>query len=128
MSLGVAAGVRMANHELKKKPGRPEFRNGRYIGKLRKSALRRHPQQFDLAAPYQPGDGAEPLKGDRNLTAGDIGRGLRGALVGDMGQRYAGLRSEHRHRQMLRAAGTARTIVDLAGAAFAAAIRSAAVL
>jgi hypothetical protein len=53
MSFGVRAGARIANQELKKKPGRPDFRNRRHIGKLREPLFGGHPDQLELTAAYQ---------------------------------------------------------------------------
>src|SRR4029079_2594000 len=75
-SLGVAAGARIANHELKKKPGQTGCRNGRHIGELQQSFLGGHPYQSELAAAHQCRDRTQTLEADRNLAGGDVGCSL----------------------------------------------------
>src|SRR5262249_56974459 len=72
IGFGVPAGARIANQELKVKPGKPDSEmvgTSGNCGKLRRA----HADQPELPSTHQRRHGAQALKTDRDLTRSNVG-------------------------------------------------------
>ncbi len=69
-------------------------------------------QRLDLAAVDEAGAGGQVHHHRGHLTAGDIRQGWRGATVRHVGHRQAGLDLQQFHRQVVRAAGAGRGVIQ----------------
>ena len=115
MSFGVPAGARIANQELKVKSGQARFARPSAHRETAAGAARSSPDKPELAAAHQRRNRAQSLKADRYLARRHVGRGLRRALVGNMGQaKCRRLEAKIAIARCCGLPGPPRAVVDLA--------------